>query len=221
MMRKGIVSSAAILASGFVGAHLLAQSPPPGATLPPGAGPPANAPRMMASKDAKAAPAGLYKIDHEHSSVNARVPHGGFSYNVVRFAASSGQLTWDPENPQAIKLDVTVDTKPYTGPIVYKIDIAAPAMLDVAAFPKARFVSNSVRLTGGNKADVVGQLTLWGETRPAVIHAELIGAGQGMSGTVAGFTGTLDIDTAQFKKNPGPMSIGKVQIELDAEFIKS
>ncbi|EIZ79521.1 hypothetical protein WSK_1855 [Novosphingobium sp. Rr 2-17] len=213
-MRKAIMLSGMLAASGLVGAHLWAQSPPPG-------GAPAGMKPPVSSKDPKAAPAGHYSVDHEHSSVIARVSHSGFSYNVVRFAVADGELDWNPLKPDAIKLDVTVNTKPYNAPIEYKMPIEGPGMLNVAAFPTAKFVSTGVKPMGGNKADVMGQLTLWGVTRPAVIHAELVGAGTGMGGkTVTGFTGTMTFDSSEFKEQK-PMSLGKITLVLDAEFHKS
>ena len=111
----------------------VAQEPPPGA--PPGGAPPAGALRP-ASKDPTAAPAGTYALDLEHHAVIVRAWHGGVSFNVLRFAAKQGSLVWDPSNPGRSKLEVTVDAKPITDPIVYRIKIDSEAMLDSAKFPE-------------------------------------------------------------------------------------
>lgn len=67
--------------------------------------------------DYKAAPAGKYAIDPRHTGLVARVPHVGFSYSIFRFNTVAGTLAWDPANPAADKLDVTVDPKSIiTGP---------------------------------------------------------------------------------------------------------
>src|SRR5579871_2982159 len=61
--------------------------------------------------DYKAAPAGTYAIDPAHTGLIVRIPHLGFSYSIFRFRGVSGTLTWDPANPAADQLSVTVDPK--------------------------------------------------------------------------------------------------------------
>jgi polyisoprenoid-binding protein YceI len=186
----------------------LPSAPPPGAMAP-------------ASKDPAAAPTGAYKIDLEHSSVVARVSHRGMSFNVLRFGVREGALQWNAAKPSAITLDVTVDAKPYYAPIVYKIPPEGPQSLDVAQFPQMRFVSTAVRVKGGGRATIEGQLTLMGVTKPAVIDAELVGVGRSMEGApTVGFTGTMTVDTANYTDKMMAKMVGKATIILDAEFIK-
>ncbi len=64
--------------------------------------------------DYKAAPAGKYVVDAKHTGLVARVPHLGFSYSIFRFQTVTGALAWDPANPGADKLEVTVDPKSIT-----------------------------------------------------------------------------------------------------------
>ena len=189
---------------------LQAQNPPP----PPGAMAPA-------SKDPNAAPAGSYKIDLLHSSVVARVPHRGMSFNVGRFGVRQAALQWDPAKPSAISLDVTVETKPFSAPIVYAMPIEGPPFLNVAKFPDARFVSTAIHQSGDGKAVIEGQLTLMGVTRPAVINAELVGAGRSMEGVpTVGFTGVMMDTWSEFTDAPLARMVGKIPVILDAEFQK-
>ena len=178
-------------------------------------------PMAPASKDPAAAPAGAYRLDLEHSSVVARVSHRGLSYNVLRFGVRQGTLRWNPADPAAIALDVTVDAKPYYAPIVYTIKPEGPQSLDVARYPDARFVSTAVRSQGGGRAVIDGRLTLMGVTRPARIEAQLVGVGKSMEGAATvGFTGTMTVDTVDFTRTPMARMVGKVTLILDAEFVK-
>jgi polyisoprenoid-binding protein YceI len=175
------------------------------------------------SDNPSAAMPGAYTIDLEHCSVIARVKHAGTSFSVLRFGVTKGKLTWDAKTPAAIRLDVTVDTKPHYDPIVYRLKPESPPLLDVAQFPQASFVSTAVRPTGPRSADIVGQLTLLGVSRPAVIHAGLVGVGHNITGAATvGFTGTMVIRWADFAKSPkaGP-DLGDITLVLDAEFIKA
>jgi polyisoprenoid-binding protein YceI len=175
------------------------------------------------SKDPAAAPAGTYNIDKNHSSVIARVPHGGgTSFSTMRFGVTQAVLTWDPANPANIKIQATVDTKPHYDPIVYRVGPEAQQMLDVAKFPTATFVSTAVKRTGPDKADVDGEVTLLGVTKPAVMHIELVGIGKNNQGApVIGFTGTMELKRSDFGTPFLPNAIGdNVQLVLDGEFIK-
>lgn len=219
----------AVVAGGICFAYVVeAQPGPPPAGMPAG-GPPGGMPAggpppggapvpTPASKDPAAAVAGTYKIDLEHQSIVARILHSGRSFSTMRFGAKEGTLQWDPANPGAIKLDVTVDADPHYDPIVYHF--MPEDMLKVKQFPVARFVSTTVRKTGATTADVEGQLTLMGVTKPAVIHAQFIGASKAMTGEPAlGFTGDMTVTWSDFA-GVGGMNFGEVKLVLDAEFLK-
>lgn len=176
----------------------------------------------MASKDPAAAPEGVYHIDPDHQSVIARVSHRGMSFSVLRFGVRQGVLHWNPVNPSAITLDVTVDAKPFFAPIVYKMAPDGAPFLNVAKFPEARFVSTVVHAKDKGHALIEGQLTLMGVTKPAVIEAEMVGAGRAMTGEAnIGFTGSMMVNWAEFSDQPMARMAGKVTVMLDAEFLKN
>ena len=172
-------------------------------------------------KDPMAAPAGTYMVDTNHSSIEARINHFGYSYSTLRFGVTQATLDWNPANPAAIKLNVTVAAKPEVSPIQYRADLAGPAVFNVAMFPTITFISTSVKKTGPTTADVEGNLTLLGVTKPEVIHAELVGAGKSPQGKpTVGFTGTMKIMRSDFglKFLLGPIG-DEVNFVLDGEFL--
>ena len=174
----------------------------------------------VASKDPAAAPAGTYTLDLEHHAVIARVSHQGVSFNVLRFAVKQGSLVWNATDPAKVKLEVTVNSKPITDPIDYRIKIESETFLDSAKFPEAKFVSTAVRATGGNRYEIDGQLTLLGMTKPAKIQASFVGTGRSMEGaTTLGFTGSMNINWPEYKGAGMATSIGVVTVGLDAEFL--
>jgi polyisoprenoid-binding protein YceI len=175
-----------------------------------------------ASKDPAAAPAGTYNLDTNHSSVVARVAHGGgLSYSTMRFGVKQAVLNWDPANPANIKITATVDAKPHYDPIVYRLAPDAEQLLNAVKWPEATFVSTAVTPTGAAKADVQGNLTLMGQTKPAVMHMELVGAGKNNQGKpVVGFTGTMTVKRSDFGTPFLANAIGnEVTLVLDGEFL--
>jgi len=177
----------------------------------------------MATKDYKAAPAGDYGIDASHTGLVARIPHVGFSYSIFRFETVSGDLAWDPANPGADKLNITVDpgsiTTAPTGAIDFPKELSGATFLNVAKFPTATFVSKAFHPTDATHGKVEGDLTIMGQTRPAVFDVELVGAGMGMrKAPVIGVTATTQIDP----KGLGlpPFLSGPIQLVIDTEFDK-
>jgi len=79
--------------------------------------------------------------------------------------------------------------------------------LNVQAHPKATFTSTSVKSTGEGTADIHGDLTLNGVTKPVVIAARFIGEGEDpWGGYRAGFEGqtTLRLKDFDIAKDLGP-----------------
>src|ERR1700722_13617168 len=108
-------------------------------------------PKMpTALHDYKAAVAGAYKIDPTHTGLVVRVPHMGFSYSVFRFQTVAGTLAWDPANPAADKLEVTVDPKSITTAPVegFSDELSGEKFLNTGKFPTITFVSTGFHPEG-------------------------------------------------------------------------
>jgi polyisoprenoid-binding protein YceI len=166
----------------------------------------------------KAAPAGTYKLDAKHMGLVARVPHFGFSYSVFRFTDAKGDLTWDPANPKADKLDVTVDPKAIEtantgGDFAGEI---GTRFLKVAQFPTATFTSTAFHATGPDHGTVDGDLTLMGVTKHVVFDVKLVGAGKGMHGNTIGVTARTELDPTAYNL-PGVIT-GPIELTIDSEF---
>lgn len=81
---------------------------------------------------------------------------GGFS----KFAS---QVSFDPANAAAAKIRVDVDLASIdAGSSDANAEVKGKVWLDIAAFPKASFVSNSVKSLGGARYEARGPLTIKG-----------------------------------------------------------
>lgn len=173
------------------------------------------------SKDPKAVVSGAYTLDGRHVGVVARIPHGGgTSYSVFRFGTVSGTLTVDSANPNNSKVSITVDPKSITSNVAgFGDELAGERYLNSAKFPTATFTSTGVKASGA-KADVMGDLTLMGQTKPIVAHMELVGSGQSRGKPVVGFTGTARFKRSDFGFTALMGPIGDdVELTIDAEFV--
>jgi polyisoprenoid-binding protein YceI len=148
--------------------------------------------------DASRVTAGTYKVDAAHSMVGWEVSHFGFNDYFGIFGDVAGEITLDPANPSASKVDVTIPIASVMVPSAGLKDHLLRAGRDGAAADffgpnpaAARFVSTSVQPTGPTEANITGNLTMNGQTKPITIEAELAGAGNNPMSRVAtvGFHG--------------------------------
>lgn len=140
------------------------------------AAPAAPAPAAPASD----ALAGDYKMDLAHTSVNFRVSHLGFSKWTARFTKMDGTLKFDPANPTAQNVTATIDARslqtnyPDAATLDFDTEVETK-FLDTPRYPTITFRSTKVTPTGANTADLTGDLTLHGVTRPVTLKATFNG----------------------------------------------
>lgn len=127
-------------------------------------------------------PAGRYAGDPAHSSVTFRISHFGLSNYTARFARISSEVVLDPVRPENSRLVATIDARsvktdfPFADRTNFDAEIGRdPRFLDGDNHPEIRFVSRRITRTGANTADIEGELTLRGVTRPVVLKAVLNG----------------------------------------------
>jgi len=161
-----------------------------------------------------------YTIDKEgnHAFVDWKISHLGYSYLHGTFTDWEGKFSFDAAKPEASKIDVSLKTASvWSNHAERDKHISSKDFLDVAKFPEAKFVSTSVKSTGEKTADVTGDLTLHGVTKPIVIKATFNGEGKDpWGGYRAGFNGTSTINLNDFGiKGPGPTS---QTLDLDISF---
>jgi polyisoprenoid-binding protein YceI len=149
------------------------------------------------------APAGTYTLDPAHSTVVFRLSHLGFSKYTASFAKLSGTLTFDPDHPEAMTVNAAIDPKSLTLPTPPKgfhDTLTGPQWLDAAKYPEITFKSTKVATTGANTADVTGDFTLHGVTRPVVLHVTFNGgyAANPYDGNRVGFSAKTTIRRSDF-----------------------
>lgn len=118
-------------------------------------------------------PAGDYKLDPAHASLVFSASHLGFSNYTAQFRRFAADLKLDPANPAAAVLSATVDPTSLdipSPPDGFLDELKGDQWINAAAFPQITFKSTHVAVTGKNAADVTGDLTLHGVTRPVTLQ---------------------------------------------------
>lgn len=166
-----------------------------------------------------------YQIDTKgmHASINFKIQHLGYSWLTGRFDKFDGDFTYDKENVANSQVNVTIDTKSVnTNHAERDKHLRSDDFLDVNKFPKAAFVSSSIKKTGDNTLAIKGNLTLHGVTKAIEIQAQKVGEGKDpWGGYRAGFSGTTLIKLADYgiTYNLGPAS-ANVYFQLNLEGVR-
>ena len=172
-----------------------------------------------------------YTIDKEgqHAFIDFKISHLGYSFIYGTFKDWSGTFSFDAAKPEDSKISIDIKTASVdTNHAERNKHISSKDFLDVATYPDAKFVSTSVKSTGKNAdgkdtADVTGDLTLHGVTKPIVIKAVFNGEGKDpWGGYRAGFNGTTTIKRSDFGKmmDLGPQS-DTVTFDISFEGVKA
>ncbi|MFS0848823.1 YceI family protein [Novosphingobium panipatense] len=133
---------------------------------------------QQANTNAAAVQAGQYTLDSAHSLVRFTVEHFGINDFFGTLPGAKGSLTLDPANLATAKLDVTVPVATVSTTNA-KLDqeLVSADWFDAAKYPTLRFVSTRVVRTGDRTADITGNLTFHGVTRPVTLKATFKAAG--------------------------------------------
>ena len=143
-----------------------------------------------------------YAIDKQgqHAFVNFKISHLGYSWLYGTFKDFDGSFSFDAAKPQDSKVNVTLNTASVdTNHAERDKHLRSDDFLSVGKHPTATFACTGVTSTGEGTADVAGDLTLNGVTKPVVIAARFIGEGSDpWGGYRAGFEGSTTLKLKDF-----------------------
>lgn len=183
------------------------------------------------------APSGVYNLDPTHANLQWSVLHNSVSNYTARFNVYSAKLNLDAADLSKSSIELTIDPTSvdanYTGDYVgthaqsgfksWNEDIAKAAdKLNAGAFSQITFKSTNVALTGPRTADVTGDLTFLGVTKPVTMKATFGGEIEKhpfLQVPTLGFSAE-----GTFKRTDFGMALGyvgdEVTIKFDGEFIQ-
>lgn len=166
-----------------------------------------------------------YAIDKQgqHAFVTFKISHLGYSFIYGSFKDFDGTFSFDAKAPEASKVNVTINTASVDSNHAERDKhLRSGDFLNVAKNPTATFASTAVKSTGEGTADITGNLTLNGVTKPVVIAAKFVGEGSDpWGGYRAGFEGstTLKLKDFDIQKDLGPAS-QEVELMISVEGVR-
>lgn len=176
------------------------------------------------SAEITALPAGDWKLDPAHAALVFRINHLGYSDLIGRFESFDVSLTGDASDPASARADAVIDmTSLDIANDSFAQELMGPKFFDTARYPQAVFRTLSVTPGENGGAEVNGELTLHGQTRPVTLDVQFNGtAFDAIRGAqVAGFSASTVIDRTDFGVSAfSGLVTDEVRIEIEAEFLK-
>jgi polyisoprenoid-binding protein YceI len=158
-----------------------------------------------------------------HAFIQFKIKHLGYSWLLGRFNTFSGGFSLDKDAIEKSSVNVEIEVSSVDSNHA-ELDkhLRGNDFFDVTKHPKASFVSTKVEKTGDNTANVTGNLTLKGVTKPVTLATTYIGGGNDpWGGHRQGFEATTEIRLKDFgiDYDLGPAS-QTAQIYISAEGVR-
>ncbi|PYI76003.1 MAG: polyisoprenoid-binding protein [Verrucomicrobia bacterium] len=115
-----------------------------------------------------------YKFDSSGSAIGFTV-HQFLGTTHGKFTSFSGKIDVDREHPENSSVTAQIDVRSIDTHIKKRDDhLRSPEFFNVGKFPQITFRSRSVKRTGPQSGDILGDLTMHGVTRPITLHVKLV-----------------------------------------------
>lgn len=174
---------------------------------------------LFATGTAQAEPV-TYALDPAHTQVAFTIDRFGFNRVLGQFDTIEGQLILDEANPANSSVRAVVQIGSVSsGNATRDEHLRGNRWLNAEQFATMTFESTSVRLISDTRAEVIGNLTLMGQTHPLILDVTLnrIADAPNNNRRTAGFSATGTLDRTAWGLATAPNLIGNsVTIQIEA-----
>lgn len=162
-----------------------------------------------------------FKFDKPHTQIIFFVDHMGFAKSSGKFLDYDGAINWDKGDVTKSSVEVTIPVSSLEmGDKTWNEHTLGEKLFDAAKYPTMTFKSTSVKQTGDKTADVTGDLTLHGVTKPVTLAVTYNNTGKHpmMPRMETGFSATANIKRSEFGMTENiPMIGDDVEIRIEVE----
>lgn len=116
----------------------------------------------------------IYKFDQSRSKIGFSV-HQFLGTTNGKFTKFDGKIEIDREHPENSSVTARIDIRSIdTGIVKRDNHLRSAEFFNVEKYPLVAFKSRSVKQTGAQAGDIVGDLTMHGVTKPITLHVKLL-----------------------------------------------
>src|SRR5450755_2774010 len=116
----------------------------------------------------------IYKINPAQSSITFSI-HQFLGVTHGKFSQFSGTIEIDRARPEQSSVEAVIAVKSIDTGIAKRDEhLRSQALFDAENYPQITFKSRSVKQTGPQTGDILGDLTIHGATRPITLHVKLL-----------------------------------------------
>lgn len=160
-------------------------------------------------------------LDKPHTQIIFKVNHMGFSHSYGKFTDYKGEINFDETDPAKSNADVTIQTASLDlDDDKWNEHMKSKDFFDVEQFPTMTFESTGIEKTGDKTANITGDLTLLGVTKPVTLAVQQNNMGKHPMKNVSatGFSASGKIKRSDFGMKGGiPMVGDEVDIIIEVE----
>lgn len=165
-----------------------------------------------------------YVLDASHSQILFSYNHLGYSTSWGIFSGFEGQIAFDQEDPANSAVTVAFPVRSmFTGWEARFDHFMSADFFGAEADEMVTFVSTGIEMTGDNTANIIGDLTLNGVTKPVTLAATLNQTGDHPMENKpwAGFDATATLLRSDFNVGAfAPFVSDEVQVQISIEASK-
>ena len=115
-----------------------------------------------------------YKFDPSGSTIGFSV-HQFLGTTRGKFTSFNGRIEVDREHPENSSVNAQIEVRSIDTRIQKRDDhLRSAEFFNVEKFPRITFKSRSVKRTGPQSGDILGDLTMHGVTKPVTLHVKLM-----------------------------------------------
>jgi polyisoprenoid-binding protein YceI len=175
-----------------------------------------------ATSDPAKVEGGSFAVEPNHTIVGFGVSHMGFSTYYGNFTHVAGNLHLETPNPAASLIEVHIPVNSlYVPSDALAKELKSSAWLDSEKYPEIVFKSTQVIQTSPTEAQVTGDFTLHGVTKPVTLSVKFHGSGRNplTQKYTVGFDATARIKRSDFDvKSYLPMIGDDLDVTIAAVF---
>lgn len=168
-----------------------------------------------------------YTLDKPHTQIVFIASHLGFSRSFGKFTDYSGSFVFDRGQPEKSSVEVTIQTGSLDlDDAKWNEHMKGADFFNVEKFPQMTFKSTGITVLSETTADITGDLTLLGVTKPVTLHATFNKAEKFPFGEkyVAGFSALAKLKRSDFGMTyglPGVSDEIDIMIEVEGNRVES